>query len=408
MRGRSGGEAFGRTPRLPSLLAVLLLLPLLPMVSAQEPPPEHQVTVIGSSMSLFQEPGLETMIENDQVDTDCTGARTLTRDLVNRTFTFRDPFQDTDCTEAQFVMRIPVGATSLVVNFTADRQIGQAESAVPGVQGLPLVPNMVEQFRLRGPDGVIGFADLFDKQDAPSPPVTFTLEYSFPLGLQTVTLGWFFKDEGATFQEQPLRAGQVFNATVTNMTVTWPALPLLEPTILVGPEEIREEDRVAVAHVYTNVTLPDLAPLIVGKTAGLRLTVAAGPDLVGLLGPRGPMDVEGLSSVEGGRRLELSLNGTVLAEQGFGTYTFDFLTARTLAPLPPVSAPSRVYPMFWALLLLPIPAAVLATYSSNAYRREAEGPYLRTARAVLGAIVAIVVYYVAIALYALISIGQRE
>jgi signal transduction histidine kinase len=389
-------------------LALLAGLAGVPGVAAQEPPPAHQVTVIAASMSLDQEPSIETMFANDAVEhyggDACSGDPAFTIDPATRNATFEEGVTAADCAEAQLAVRVPEGATSLTVAFVANRRIVQFEQQPQA----PLQHNMVQEFRVYGPEGRLAEFAYHDIQAGNSPPLPYRFEAQVPPGVRQVTLGWFFEDQGATTQAGvPLTYGQSFRASVTNLSLEWPSIPLDEPSIAIGPEDEHEDEGIAVAHTYVNVTLPDLAPLVVGRTSGLHLTIAAGPELVGLKGPAGDIDPLNLERTEGSRRVEMSLNETFVAQQGFGTYSFDFLTARALAPVPPPTPPTRLYQLFWTLLLLPIPAAVLATYSANAYRREAEGPYLRTARAVLAGIVAVVVYYVIIGLYALIAIGPR-
>ena len=380
-------------------VAFALLASLAAPTSGQEPPPGHGLDVIETSLALTQAPPFTGLGENY---TNCERAGNFEYDPVARNVTFEDSAFEGQCGEVRMFLKVPTGATAIVVNFTADRRI-QAQTTVNADF------RIVQDFRMYGPEVELSSAAYYDAQEGASPAKPFQLRYILPVGLTDLALGWHFADEGAVYSSQPpiqTEALQRFVASLTDVTVLWPSAPLPAPTITVGQEEERPSELRAVAPVTANVTL---GPTVLdgGNRAEIVFAVEAGPELQRVVGPKGEVAADQIDQSVTGQRQEFRIPEEVVAQQGEGTYSFEFLSARVLAPVPPPSPPSRVYPFFWAMLLLPIPAAVLATSSANAYRREAEGPYVRTARVVLAIIIAIIVYYLIIAYFALFAIGPR-
>ncbi|HUR24492.1 MAG TPA: ATP-binding protein [Candidatus Thermoplasmatota archaeon] len=381
------------------LLAVAILVTVVPGALAQEPPPGHSLDVLETSVSLMHLPPFNAVSENYT----CGTAGTFDVDPVTRNITFRDSGFNGQCGEARVFVQVPGGATSIVVNFTADRRIRQQTAVEADYR-------MREEFKLRGPNlEELSSIAFYDAQSGPSPARSFEFRYVLPIGMPELALGWFFADDGARYVTEPqlqLQAAQVFQASVTNVTLRWLDVPLPSPAIMVGPEEEHPDELVAVAPITANLTV---TPAMVsnGDQVAIRMVIHEGPDLVRVVGPKGELIPGEVQTTSAEERQQFRLSEAVVAAQGHGVYSFEFLSARTLAPIAPPTPPTRVYPFFWAMLLLPIPAGALAISSANAYRREAEGPYLRTARAVLALILAIGVYYLFIAYFALFQLGPR-
>ncbi|MEO7398937.1 MAG: ATP-binding protein [Ilumatobacteraceae bacterium] len=69
---------------------------------------------------------------------------------------------------------------------------------------------------------------------------------------------------------------------------------------------------------------------------------------------------------------------------------------------------SYAYAFYYVVALLPLVAAVLALNQANLYVSQAEGPYRRTARAVLLAVVLVVAYYMLLLGYSFFGIGPAR
>lgn len=374
--------------------------------ASHEPQEVHFLFVEATTIDLEQRPGLEGLEVNydlgapDPAGGSYCGDPDVDIDLANRSFSFDDSRTDTQCAEVLLRMPVPPGAARLLVAFQANRSIGADTS-------LSVPFHIVQQFRIFSERGDLEFArDYFDDTEGERPDFeNFTFQEAVPTGAAGLTLSWLFNDQGAESSlDQRLGGLHNFEATVRNITLSWPGISLPPPAAEPGQEAVDEEARLGVADYALHVDVPAFATSP-DTSATMALTVRHGPELVAVEGPGGPIPAAGFTTTDDGMRLTVQLLGPTLDAQGPGDYKLTYRTTRVLAPLPQPAEPALIYPFYYILAFLPMVAAVLALHQANVYVRLAEGSYKRTAWPVFIAIVLVVVYYALLLAYSFFGIG---
>lgn len=392
------------------ILCVLaaLLLAAMPAGGTHQAAEAHSLSVERATMRLVQRPDVtdvEPFYELGQptpFGAYC-GTGEITKDPGNQSFSFDDSRFDNGCGEALLDVRIPPGATRALIAFAADRIITE--------QVNPTAPvSVLQEFRVKNLAGDLELSkEYFDDTAGSSPFENFTFDEPLPAGTdEVIVLSWLFVDQGAqNALDQRVNGLQSFDATVRNITVTWPAVALPPPTTVQEDEILDEEAREGRANFTVTVDVPDVV-VQAGTSASVNLAIAHGPEVLAVVAPNGQTLDEGFAQTDDGSQLVVTLSNQTLADQGPGQYAFTFQTVRDLPAPPAPDEPTYIYPFYYALALLPLVAAVLALHQASIYVRQAEGSYRRTAWPVLVAIILVVGYYLLLLGYSFFGIGPTR
>jgi signal transduction histidine kinase len=357
----------------------------------------HQLFVAEATSTVSQVPDTGTIEQRYP----CPQAGTITINATN--FAFTESGLQAGCGEARIPLRVPPGARAVTVHFQASRAILQQTQ-------VQVTYSLLQQFKAYNGNGLFYTNDYIDHAAGVQDYHDFTQQLPLTPGLSNVTISWYFEDQGS----QPVAnsgivvaAGQKYGAHVANITLVWPGAVLDEPTVWQSPEKVDNRTRLGSATFLVNVTLPYRGfDRTLNNT--LALAIHNGPIFTGVSGPLRPISpTDYTESTERGL-YKVDINSTAIAAQGPGVYTFSYNSVRALPPLPPVPPPTRIYPFYFVLALLPMVAAVLATHQGSVYVRQAEGPYRRTAWPVLIAVMLIVLYYLIVLVYSLFVLGPKR
>ncbi|HUR24493.1 MAG TPA: ATP-binding protein [Candidatus Thermoplasmatota archaeon] len=385
------------------LAALVALAP--PAEAAHERADTHSLFVEGATLDLQQSPTFEGVAFSydvhppDIFDESCPGANfTLAEDRGS--FTFTEQSLDTGCGEARLVLPLPPNARRLQLSFEANRVIEEQADLNSPV-------TFVQSFRILAPSGEIEFSrDYYDDTEGPQEPSPFHFDELLGNDVRDgLILSWVFDDLG--FRGEGLTTSQRFQATVQNLTLSWPQIALPPPGAEQAPEQVDEDAGQATAQFSIRIEVPAFITSPYTR-ASAALVVRHGPTLLNISGPAGPIPASGSTETDDGKLLTSRLSNETLASNGGGTYTYLFETVRMLPPPPPPGSPSYIYPFYYILALLPLVAAVLALHQASLYVRQAEGTYRRTAWPVFVAVLLVVVYYLLLLGYSFFGLGPRR
>ncbi|MEK6975226.1 MAG: hypothetical protein AABY18_02675 [Candidatus Thermoplasmatota archaeon] len=302
------------------------------------------------------------------------------------------------CGEAAVTRTAPAGARSVEVLFQGDRVVEEFD-----VQGNSVTrPGVAFDQRIAFRSGNASSDRQVDYMDpgAGSLPMQPVAPDSFLLARSAATfdLAWVFSDQsyfvGPDFPD--VLSGQAFSATVQNVTLRYPGLPVAskvtdslqrEGTLLVGKTRIAADIsdpeagdlRVVVANglAFSHLRAPDGTKF---DTQASRL--AAGPDGF----DRSAVLVE---TLEDGS-VQVTVPREVLTDFGAGRYTVSFTSVGAVHTFP------WLIPVAVLVLLAPLPFALLAYLHVRRFEDEAFGGFRRSARNLRIALVVAFAYYVAV------------
>jgi hypothetical protein len=301
------------------------------------------------------------------------------------------------CGEASVTRMVPAGAHSAEVRFLGDRVV--EEFAVEDTTVTRPGRSFEQRIAFRGTGTGDREVDYMDS-GAGSLPMQPVAPDSFliPRNATSFELAWIFRDQsyfvGPDFPD--VLSGQAFSATVQDVVVRYPDLPVpakvsdslqREGTLLVGKTrvvaEVAEPEagdlRIEVAQglAFSHLRAPD------GSRFDAQASrLAAGPDGF----DRSAVLVE---TLEDGA-VQVTVPREVLATLGAGKYTVVFTSVDAVHTYP------WLLPAAILVLLAPLPFALLAYHHVRRFEDEAFGGFRRSARNLRIALVVAFAYYVAV------------
>ena len=409
MRGpRLPSRGLAAAPRRAAFAIGLALLVALPSAGQQATAPglvpEHGVFVEAAELSTSERGNTAFM----NTGRHCGGER-ITFDPLGDYFRFNES-TGTSCEAVFYNLTVPGPARTVSISFVADRVVTN-ETDDPCVPGLPCATpplSLVQELQLDFPDGSSRIDPYFPNDAGSIPPTLLQREFLLPEGASSLQLQWFFQDEGVFGAQAPFDPGRArLDSTVSDIQVQFDGIRLPDPLGTSGPLLDNETSRFQSQQHWINVTVP---PDAVGpfRTSSVTLEVRRGPSLLRMSGPEGPVSDQEFQAARIGDRIQYTIPGSAVAQQGPGTYAYQFVTNVALPPPEPADEPTHIYPFFFILALLPMVAAVLALHQANLYVRQAEGSYKRTAWPVFIAVLLVVVYYLLLLGYSLFGVGPTR
>lgn len=301
------------------------------------------------------------------------------------------------CGEASVTRTVPAGAKSAEVLFDGDRVV--EEFAVEGTTVTRPGRSFEQRIAFRGTGPGDREVDYMDSA-AGSLPLQPVAPDSFLIPPDTTSfdLAWVFRDQsyfvGPDFPD--VLSGQAFSATVANVAVRYPGLPVdaqvtdslqREGTLLVGRTRV-------VAHVVE----PAAGDLRIEVAEGLAFSHLRAPDGSRFsahtsrlaAGPEGfDRSAVLVETLEDGA-VQVTVPREVLATFGAGQYTVVFTSVDAVHTYP------WLLPLAVLLLLAPLPFALLAYRHVRRFEDEAFGGFRRSARNLRIALVVAFAYYLAV------------
>lgn len=308
------------------------------------------------------------------------------------------------CGEAGLAIKVPFGTDHLHVRFEADRRIDTAPTS-PFVSPV----NFTQELWLLDGEGKTLYAvPYYHPTDPASPARSIAVPSLFlPVGLEEATLVWRFEDSAFLLApgapaSNPM-SGRAVSATVSGISLEFSGVPAAGATVTLGSER-QGTSLLRVATV--DVPVPPTAALA-GPNGSMDLWVRLDPAYTfrGVAAPDGTLleaTVTRLSEGPQGwdrsrllvertdRRLQVTVPGELLEAHGPGTYRLAFD-----APGGANARPALI-PVAIALLLTPVPFAIVAFRKAGTFAHEAFGHYRKSAQRLRLGVVLVGLYYAAV------------
>lgn len=283
-------------------------------------------------------------------------------------FRFHEEQTENGCGEALYTFNLPYGTRAIEVQFAADRVIRQSSQ-------VDLPKSMFQQLRVY--DQNRSAVATFDYFDGSAAAHEARVPFHFPVPLQpeqaNMTVGWFFRDAGATFGQAAVNPlfGQSLYSTITGASVVLQGIPA-------GIEDVHQ-DRSGVqgGSVHTTTVVRTMVPQgLSGLPGRLSLHVRVTSDLAfaQVIGPGGdviPAEYLESSEAEGAREVVVTGNGT--AHYGPGDYQVFFTSATPLYSSP------GLYAFAIVVIAVPAIAGLLSIRLTRSFRRQATPQFVTTA-----------------------------
>lgn len=300
------------------------------------------------------------------------------------------------CGEATLQRTAPDGARSVEARFWGDRGV-----AVFNAQGTAVArPGRQFDQELHFQAGLTDRRVAYIDPGAGALPLGPLAPDGFPVpgGVGDFRLTWSFRDSsyfvGPDFPD--VLSGQDFSATVQDITLRYPDLPL-EHKVDTSRER---QGSLLVESTRVRVTLDDPA------AADLRLQLAPGIRFEAVRGPDGSRITAQTSRLSAGPdgfdrsavlvesldqgRLQVTVPSQMLAALGPGAYELTFTGVDAIA------TNAWLLPVAIVALLAPLPFAALAYHHVRRYEDEAFGGFRRSARNLRVVLLVAFAYYVAV------------
>lgn len=254
------------------------------------------------------------------------------------------------CVEARLPVTVPAGASTLRVDFDADRRI----DAPPGLR-----VDVAQELRLLRDGKVVESVALWPPETAGQDAHGFTA--MFPVAPGEVVLAWRLQDDGVGGL---LGTGVAAASTVTDPILRIEGLPLAAQSVDAG-QFLRAGTG---GDEVVDVLAVEFA--VPADADGAQVALRAPWSLAAVEGPAGSVPLSRLDArVEDGM-----LRVALPADAAPGAYSMQFQNAAP-APVPP--GPLTLYPLVWLLFTLPLPAAALAAHGTARFWRAAEERHRR-------------------------------
>lgn len=385
-----------RTPA--ALAACLALLLLPPLAAAQDPAP-------GDVRFVVLDQFADIRVEDLALEPCAQG--TLTRDTAAQAIRFEESdaaaqpvpvfppgYASRGCGNVTLEMPIPAAADHLHVRFHQDRSVqlfGVGDNEVTAGTEF----NQSVQVRLDGrPAATVA---LFPEDSAGAQETAFELPTLRPAGATTLRVTWRMADVGAVFASG-FPTGTSYAATLSRIQVEFSGVPTSSTAELAtGSSGSLQVDELQVTASVTARTP--------GFRNDLRFRLQPGWEFVRVEAPDGTALDQAGTRVNAGEAgydrskplreqaldfVQVTLSETLVAKHGDGAYT---LVLRRVSPL---AINEALLPVAIALLLSPLPFALVAYRRTRAYEREAFGSFRRSARYLRIALVIALLYYLVV------------
>lgn len=312
------------------------------------------------------------------------------------------------CGEMGFRFTPAAGVTHFTVSFDAGRIVGRSSDAAFGT-GTAKTPaaNCAQELHSADDEGrVTAVFTLYDPGYNTPSLRHFDVPVQVSPGNASSNVTFYFADlgsdnpaPGALLGFQGAGAGVECIGWVTHVVVSIEAQPLPIGAVLstnrtVVGADLREESLVA----FDSPTYGDLV-----TTSSIRLSLAGSVNASYLVGPHGErIELSEVDSSETNGVRSITLPRSIVAQHGAGTYAIALTSLTAIPPAP--SPPSlTIYPVIFALMVLPAVPGAFAARSTLRYRAAAVGRFQSTARAFLVALAAVVALYAAVIAYVLLA-----
>jgi len=299
------------------------------------------------------------------------------------------------CGEAKLSKQAPAGARSVHVQFLGDR--GVDEFNVDGTT----VTRPGRQFdqELHFQSGAINRRIAYYDAQANALPLEAVAPDPFlaPAGVDQFVLTWSFRDSsyfvGQTFPD--VVSGQAFSATVQDVLLRYPDLPLEHTT----RDRTQRQGGLLVETTTVRVAIAD------ASAGDLRIQVAQGLSFDSLRAPDGARITTQTTRIASGpdgfnrtailvesldQGTEIMVPREVLMQFGAGEYSVTFTGVDA------IETNLWALPLVLLILLAPLPCALLAYHHVRKFEGEAFGGFRRSARNLRIALVVLFLYYVAV------------
>ncbi len=396
-------------------LLVIAFLILLPVAAAQEfaaVEVDVQLDVdLAGIVPLASHDG--SHIGEENADQNC-GSQDTTTDSDR--FTFSEGETTTGCALYEKVVTPLPGARAIRVSFQMDRIVVGARDSVPDFPedeldplygahaqinesaphdypAKPPLPDFEQNWGIMQDDRNILTA--FPLKKLSSPMEDFNNVTA--IGPGNVTLWWYFGEHGQSGGSTPISAGvgDAASATVQDVQVFF--LGARFP-VTIEPVKVHDQDRVLTQTTYwVNFSIPE-------DVDGIDEIRLPGPGNVAAVGgvlPDGsPLLAEDVDTVASGVSKTFVLKAHAGQALTPGDYALGFYGEGPLEVPLEVTVdpkPTRLVGLFAGAVLAPLVVGAGGSFSVARFRREAEGLYVRTARAFIAGMVILALAFVAVA-----------